>query len=97
MFSPKLWDENGVGNKHVFFMIKEAENQDPLVRGFFNEFLKQELTPHKRVFEAMAGKMNVESQPFDKQLSGIGFSTTQRNNLIVRVKGRFDRMIKVVF
>jgi hypothetical protein len=96
MFSPNHWDE-AIGNKHLFFMIKGAENQDPLVRGFFNEFLKEELTPHKRVFEAMAGRMEVASQPYERQLSGIGFSTTQRDQLVVRVKGHLDRVIKVVF
>ncbi len=61
--------------------------------GFFNEFLKNELLSHKRVFEALGGKMRVE--PSSDQLSGVGFSSTQRNTLVIRVTGHVNRTIKV--
>lgn len=97
MFSPNHWDNSsGIGNKHVFFMLEQCENTDPLVRGFFNEMLREDLgTKHKRVFEALAGKLKVDSQPHDRQLSGVGFSTTQRNSFFVKVTGNFERTIKV--
>lgn len=95
MLSPNYWDEQtGIGHKHYFFMLKDCQN-DTAPNGFFNEFLKEEFMKHKRVFEALGGKMKVE--PTDDQLSGIGFSSTQRNSLVVKCKGSFNRTIKINF
>ena len=93
MNSPNYWTDN-VGNKHVFFMIEGAKN-DETPRGFFNEFLKEDLTKNRRVFEVLGAKLKVE--PSDKQLTGVGFSTTQRNHIICRVEGKFKRTLKVTF
>lgn len=95
MFSPNYWDEQkGIGHKHYFFIIKDCKNKtEP--NGFFNEFLKEDLNKHKRVFEALGSKMKAETT--DKQLSGLGFSSTKRNSLICKVTGTFDRTIKVNF
>lgn len=95
MFSPNYWDEQkGIGNKHYFFILKDCINEDQ-PNGFFNEFLKQDLEKHKRVFEALGSKMKVEQS--DEQLSGLGFSSTKRNSLVCKVEGHFTRMIKVIF
>ena len=95
MYSPNYWDSQSTGNQHVFFMLEGATNSDPLVRGFFNEFLPEELKPHRKIFEALAARMKVESQPHDRQLSGVGFSLTKRDSFYVKVKGSFDRVVKV--
>jgi hypothetical protein len=95
MFSPNYWDgQIGIGNKHYMFMLDGCKNENN-PRGFFNEFLKEELTPHRKVFEAIGSKMRVELS--DNQLSGLGFSSTQQNNLIVKVEGNFTRTLKVIF
>ena len=94
MLSPNHWDGHGVGNKHYFFIVDGCKNEAP-TRGFFNEFLSGEMDKHRKVFEVLGSKMKVA--PADHQLSGLGFSSTQRNSLVCRVKGSFTRTIKIVF
>jgi len=94
MNSPNHWDGEGVGNKHLFFMLEGCVNPES-ARGFFNEFLKQDLMEQKRVFEALGSKMMAESTP--DQLSGLGFSSTQRNSVLCKVEGAFSRTIKINF
>jgi hypothetical protein len=94
MLSPNYWDEKAVGNKHFFFMLEGCLN-DGKARPFFNEFLTEALAPHRKVFEVVGAKMKTEES--DRQLSGLGFSSTQRNSILCRVKGNFTRTVKVVF
>lgn len=94
MMSPNHWDQQGVGNRHYFFMLDGCQTQEP-VRGFFNEFLKEELNVHRKVFEVLGSKTRVAPSP--DQLSGLGFSSTQRNTVVCRVKGSFTRMLKIAF
>lgn len=95
MYSPNYWDgKHGIGNKHYFFILKDCKN-DEQPNGFFNEFIKEDLMPHKKVFEALGSKMKVEES--DEQLSGLGFSSTKRNSIICKVEGNFTRMLKITF
>lgn len=94
MLSPNYWDGNAIGNKHYFFMLDGCKN-DGSARGFFNEFLKPDLDVHRKVFEIVGAKMKAEHS--QDQLSGLGFSSTQKNTIICRVKGSFSRTIKVQF
>lgn len=94
MHSPNHWDDNQVGNKHTFFVLEDCLNPEP-ARGFYNEFLKAELNDHRKVFEVLASKMKAE--PTERQLSGVGFSSTQRNTATVKVSGSFNRMLKIIF
>lgn len=95
MYSPNYWDEQkGIGNRHYFFMLKDCVN-DEKPNGMFNEYLVEELMEHKRVFEALGSQMHVEDAP--DQLSGLGFSTTRRNDVLVKVKGVSERVVRVKF
>lgn len=92
--SPNHWGSRPIGNKHYFFVLSDCQN-DGQARGFFNEFLKDELTPHRKVIEMVGAKMKTAEDA--NQLSGLGFSSTQRNTVLARVKGSFNRTVKVVF
>lgn len=94
MLSPNFWDDKATGNKHFFFMLDGCLN-DGKARGFFNEFLVEDLTPHRKVIEMVGSKMKTDES--EHQLSGLGFSSTQRNSLLCRVKGSFTRTIKILF
>lgn len=92
MLSPNYWDGNGVGNKHYFFMLDQCRNEE-VARGFYNEFLMEELAPHRKVIEMVASKMKTEED--ENQLSGLGFSSTLPNSMMVRVDG--TRTMKIIF
>lgn len=94
MNSPNHWDGQGVGNKHYFFMFDGCVNEGS-ARGFYNEFLREDMNKHRKVLEIVGNKMRTEETV--NQLSGLGFSSTQRNSLFCKVTGSFSRIIKIVF
>lgn len=94
MNSPNHWDEKANGNKHLFFILDGCKNENS-ARGFFNEFLKSDLIEHRKVFEVLGSKM--KASVTDNQLSGLGFSSTQKNSIFCKVTGAFTRTIKINF
>jgi hypothetical protein len=94
MNSPNHWDGHATGNRHFFFMLEGCKN-DGKARGFFNEFLTEELREHRKVFEVLGSQMKTAES--DNQLSGLGFSSTQRNHIFCKVEGNFNRTIKLIF
>ncbi len=93
MLSPNYWS-GAVGNKHYLFMLEGCVS-DETPRAFFNEFLDSSLDEHRKVFEILGSKLKIEET--NNQLSGVGFSETLRNSLIVKVEGKFTRTLKVNF
>ena len=83
MNSPNHWYEAGdVGNKHWFFMLNGCQNPDP-ARGIYNEFLRGDLEPHRKVFEVIGSKTKCD--PTSNQLSGLGFSAGRNDEVVVKV------------
>jgi len=91
--SPNYWGANAVGNKHTFFVLDGAKNDEP-TRGIYNEFLHPRLEQHRKVFEVIGDK--TKCQPTDGQLSGLGFSSTKRDSILIRVQqGKKQRLFNV--
>jgi hypothetical protein len=96
MYSPNYWStaERNVGHRHVFFMLDGCVS-DETPSGIFNEFLVPELNENRRVMAAIGNEARVE--PTDDQISGIGFATDKRNELVVKVTGASERVMKITF
>jgi hypothetical protein len=90
--SPNFWGGGAIGNKHLFFTLNECCNPGSS-RGFYNEFLREDLTKHRKVFEVLAAKSKVPAT--DTQLCGIGFSSTKKDHFYCKVSGAFSRNIRV--
>lgn len=95
--SPNFWGENAVGNKHTFFMLDGAKS-DEATRGIYNEYLHPRLTKHRKVFEVIGDKTKCDPASAGSQLSGLGFSSTKQDSLIVKVmQGKKQRLYNVRF
>lgn len=92
--SPNHWN-GATGNKHWFFLLDGCV-ADERVRPFYNEFLHPDLRPHRKVTELLADKIVVDDAE-GQELSGLGFSDTQRRSLCVEVEGKFKSVVKVKF
>lgn len=92
--SPNHWGNNKVGNKHYLFMLNGAKAPTS-IRGFHNENLSGDLLAHRKVMEVLGSTTSVASA--DKQLSGLGFNATVRDELVVKLGGTHKRMVKIKF
>lgn len=92
--SPNHWGEKPVGNKHYMFMLHGCK-ADGAIRGFHNENLSHDLLTHRKVMEVMGSLTFID--PSDKQLSGLGFNATVRDEIIVKLGGTHKRVLKVQF
>jgi hypothetical protein len=92
--SPNHWDGNDIGNKHYFFMLDGCKCPAS-IRSFHAENLIPELAQHRKVLEVLGNTTMIE--PTDKQLSGLGFNATVRDELIVRLQGTHKRVLKIKF
>jgi hypothetical protein len=92
--SPNHWGENNVGNKHYFFMLDKCKC-DTSIRSFHNENLTSDLLQHRKVMEVLGITNMIE--PSEKQLSGLGFNATVKDELIVRLAGTHKRVLKIKF
>lgn len=91
--SPNYWGTNKVGNRHLFFFLEGAKN-DESTRGIYNEFLHARLEAHRKVFEVIGDK--TKCQPTEGQLSGLGFSSTKKDSFIVKLsQGKRQRLLEV--
>lgn len=94
MLSPNYWGGEAHGNRHLFLMLDGCASDAP-ARGFYNEFLNPALDRHRKVLELVGSK--ARPAPAAEQLSGLGFSSTQRNSVVVRVGGAVNRTLRVQF
>lgn len=95
MFSPNHWDGQKIGNKHWFFILDGCRNNEP-TRGIYNEFLNSELDKHRKVFEVLGAR--TMCQPTDEQLSGLGFSSTRGDTVVVQVQGdKYRKLFNISF
>lgn len=92
--SPNHWDGNNVGNKHYFFMLEGCKTPTS-IRGFHNENLNSDLQAHRKVMEVLGATQTIE--PAEKQLTGIGFNATVKDELVVRLQGTHKRVVKIKF
>ncbi len=92
--SPNHWGDNNTGNKHYFFMLDRCKSSSS-IRSFHNENLLPELAQHRKVLEVLGTTNMIESA--DKQLSGVGFNATVKDELVVRLQGTHKRVVKIKF
>lgn len=88
LLSPNHWDGQSSGNKHTFFILKEAK-ADEQPRGIYNEYLHPDLHVHRKVFDVIGEKTKPELT--DDQLSGIGVSSTLSRQVVVEVSAPGSR------
>jgi hypothetical protein len=85
MFSPNHWNGEQVGARHVIFALENCKNPEA-TRGIYNEFLKNDLTKHRKVFEVLGAKTKCAFS--EEQVSGIGFTAARNDSVVIVSNGR---------
>ena len=65
------------------------------IRGFHVENLSGDMLKRRKVMEVLGNTVKVA--PTEKQLSGLGFNATVRDEVIVKLGGTHKRVIKIKF
>jgi hypothetical protein len=92
--TPNHWGDNNIGNKHYLFMLEDCKCEES-IRSFHIENLLPELAQHRKVLEVLGNTSMIK--PSKKQLSGLGFNSTVKDELVVKVSGSFKRTLKIKF
>ena len=92
--SPNHWGDNKTGNKHYFFMLNKCKAESD-IRGYHIENFNAELAEHRKVLEPLATTIMIP--PTGKQLSGLGFNATVKDEVVVKIAGSFKRMVRIKF
>lgn len=93
--SPNHWGDNKVGDKYYLFLLDKCKVPTS-IRSFHNVDLIPELQKHRKVLDVLGNQCMIEPNE-SKQLSGIGINSTVREELLVRVKGTHNRVLKIKF
>lgn len=96
LLSPNYWEGAKWGNKHYLFMLEGCQNPDR-PNGFFNEYLDESLRPHRKALESLSSLMRVPADEQGDQLSGLGFSSTMRESLVVKATGKVSSILRIKF
>lgn len=82
MLSPNHWGGSAEGHKHFIFAVEGCRNPDS-VRGFYNEYLRDDLAEHRKSLEVLGSRTKA---PYSEdQISGLGFSATRSDVVDIRV------------
>jgi hypothetical protein len=92
--SPNHWGDNNIGTKEYFFMLQDCKSDEPM-RAFHVDQLNSELMNNRKAIDLLGNYKLVE--PSNNQLSGVGFNSTVRDEIIVKVKGSHQRLLKIQF
>ena len=91
MLSPNFWEGAGnKGNKHYIFVTDEEQNTEPF-RGYYGEFLSNELHDIRKSLDLLASKMLCE--PVTNGISGYGFSSTKRAFVYVKADNKLFKVL----
>jgi len=90
MYSPNHWGDVAVGPRHLIFALKGCKNPGQ-ARGIYNEFLRPDLEPHRKVFEVLGSKTKC---PFaEDQVSGVGFTAARGDTVTVLADGKWTYLL----